>query len=134
MAYWAVARTEPQREAVAAEYLGRAGFSTYFPRIREPCTIRKRRVVRVVPLFPGYLFVAVVDQWWSIRWTAGVTRILLAGETPARVADAAVDRLKARERGGFVQLPARRRDSRYQRAANGPLGPRRGPASLGTGS
>jgi len=35
MAYWAVARLEPRRERVALYHLGRVGFETYLPRLRE---------------------------------------------------------------------------------------------------
>jgi hypothetical protein len=33
--YWAVARSEPGREATAASFLGKSGFAVYLPRIRE---------------------------------------------------------------------------------------------------
>jgi hypothetical protein len=55
MSYWACAMTEHQRETIAAYFLLHAGFQTYLPRIR----IKRGPKSRVVPLFPGYIFVTV---------------------------------------------------------------------------
>jgi hypothetical protein len=47
--YWAVARSEPNRESTAASFLGKSGYAVYLPRLRE----RRRRVVTTTPLFLG---------------------------------------------------------------------------------
>jgi transcriptional antiterminator RfaH len=56
-------------------------------------------------LFPGYCFVLVELQWHSARWCPGVTRIVQTGGTPAVVPDRVISGLKARERGGLIELP-----------------------------
>ena len=51
--YWAVARSEPNREATAVRFLGLAGYATYLPRIREQRTTHGRRYVVTPALFPN---------------------------------------------------------------------------------
>jgi transcriptional antiterminator RfaH len=95
--YWTVAVAMSQREDLVTEHLKREGFETYVPKVREE--------KRAAPLFPGYLMVRVVVRWYPIRWCPGVLKLLMAGDTPAKLADAIVDEIKGRERGGFVKLP-----------------------------
>jgi transcription antitermination factor NusG len=110
MAYWSVAQTESQREGTAAEWLRRDGFEIYLPKIKITRRVvdrqdRARIVSRIVPLFPSYLFVRVVDRWWSIANTIGVTQLLLAGDHPASVSDKEINKIMAQERGGLIRLP-----------------------------
>lgn len=111
--YWAVAQTESQREAVAQMHLERQGFTCYLPRIRV-----ERRNARVngheaamlatVPLFPSYLFIEVLERWYAINATIGVVHVLADGEHPARVPDAVITELRAREGSdGLIVLPSR---------------------------
>lgn len=98
MSYWSVVHTESQREKVAAEFLRAAQYEVYLPRIMV-----KRREV---PLFPGYLFVTIQEQWWAVRWSIGVIRVLMDGEMPAHVPAKIVDGIKRREGAdGLVKLP-----------------------------
>jgi transcription antitermination factor NusG len=97
MPYWAVARTLVNREPVAVRGLRTAGFEIF-----APSTERGRL------LFPGYLFVRIVDQWQAIDRTIGVIKLVRFGETPARCPDAEIDKLLAQVNAdGFVRLPAR---------------------------
>jgi transcriptional antiterminator RfaH len=110
MPYWSVAQTEAQREATAAEWLARAGFETYLPRIKITRRVVDRRnhaIIRsqIRPLFPSYLFVHIVDRWWAIGNTIGVTQLLLSGDQPAVLPDAEIHRIKALERSGLIRLP-----------------------------
>lgn len=98
MSYWSVVQTELQRERVAAEFLGAAQYEVYLPRI----LVKKREL----PLFPGYLFVTICEQWWAVRWSIGVIRVLMDGEMPARVPAKVVEGIRRREGGdGLVRLP-----------------------------
>lgn len=99
MPYWSVVQTESRREQVAADFLGRE-FKVYLPKI---LTVHKR----VAPLFPGYLFVEIEERWWSVRWSIGVMKILMANDQPARVAPALLDKIRAYEIDGLVRLPDR---------------------------
>ena len=110
MTYWAVARLQPQREALALQCLKLAGYETYLPRLRE----RRRKVEVRSPLFPGYAFLAIELQWHAARWSVGVLGLVMAGAAPARVADSIIDEIRSRERNGAIDLvkpsPFRRGD------------------------
>jgi transcription antitermination factor NusG len=102
MSYWTVCQTESQREKVAFEFLKAGGFTAYLPRI----LVKKERVA---PLFPGYVFVQIVEQWWAARWTVGVVRMLMWDDQPARVSDKVVCGIMKREgEDGLVKLPKNR--------------------------
>jgi transcriptional antiterminator RfaH len=106
MSFWAAAQLQPQRDGLALQCLRAAGFETYAPRLREPRIAHGRKVVRTPLLFPGYLFVLIVHgRWYEARWCPGVTRIVLAGGTPAAVPEGVIMDLKARETGGLIDLP-----------------------------
>jgi transcriptional antiterminator RfaH len=97
---WTVARTESLREHKAQRWLAHAGFETYLPVIAGK--------TRLGPLFPGYLFVRIGSTGWSrIESTIGVLALLRSGDQPARLLDAAIAEIQARERGGVVVLPER---------------------------
>jgi len=104
--FWTVAQTHPSREGLAEANLQQAGFETYLPRTK----VRDhQRNLRVVPLFPSYVFVRVIETWSPIASIIGVARILRNGEYPARLHDQVLAELKAREdRQGLIQLPTLR--------------------------
>src|SRR5262245_15928032 len=80
LSFWAVIQTETQREHVVRLLLMRADCETYLPRIR----LRNR----IVPLFPGYLFVRVTEwRWYFLMWTPHVIRLLMSGDRPAQLLD-----------------------------------------------
>ena len=105
MAFWACARLEPRREALAAHFLALHGFTVYTPRLRETRVLRGRRVEVNPPLFPLYCFLVVELQWHAARWCPGVTRLVMDGPQPARVPDAVIAEIKAREVRGLIELP-----------------------------
>src|SRR5262249_4840464 len=84
---------------------GLNGFEVYCPRLREQRRSFGRKIVRTPLLFPGYAFVLVVSAWWSARWSAGVRRLVMDGELPARVPDAVIAEIRSRGRNGLVELP-----------------------------
>ena len=94
---WIVAQTQTQKEHATRLFLMRLGLETYLPRIKHRG--------RIQPLFPSYVFVHIADQWYQVRWCAGVTRIIMAGETPATVPETFMTQLRKQERGGFIKLP-----------------------------
>jgi transcriptional antiterminator RfaH len=96
--FWSVARTLNQREAFAAERLKESGFDTLLPRIHKGKTI--------TPLFSGYLFVAIVEQWRAIDRTLGVLKLVRFGDAPSRVPDREIEALRARMGSdGIIKLP-----------------------------
>ena len=103
--FWCCAQIEPYRERLALHCLDLNGFEVYCPRLREQCRVRGRKIERTPLLFPGYAFVLVVSAWWSARWSAGVRRLVMDGELPAKVPDQVVAEIRSRERNGLVELP-----------------------------
>ena len=103
MSYWACAQVENQHESVAERHLRLAGFETYVPRVRVVRRAARANgpapppVSLIVPLFPSYAFVRIIDRWYSIGSTIGVVHILTDGEHPARVPDRVIDGLRGRE-------------------------------------
>ena len=114
--YWACAQTESQREHVAERWLKEQRFEVYLPRMRIERHLRGRCVDYETPLFPGYLFIGIVDRWYSISSTIGVVHLLTDGGAPARVSNAIIAELRAREGiDGLIQLQARPRFQRGDR-------------------
>ena len=105
MAFWAAAQLQPQRDTLALHFLRQAGFETYAPRLRERRTVQGRKVVRTPLLFPGYAFVWIELQWSQARWSPGVVRLIMDGLAPAVVPLAVIEEIRARERGGLIELP-----------------------------
>ncbi len=104
--FWAVAQTEPQREHVALKNLEREKFENYLPRIKSTVVVRGKKVDRIAPLFPGYIFVFIVDRWYAVMNTIGITRMLLWGDRPAQLSGQVIAEIRKREVHGFVKLPA----------------------------
>ena len=104
---WWVVQTESQREHIVRVLLMRARYETYLPRIKHRS--------RISPLFPSYLFVRAVEQFYPVRWTEHVVRLLMLGDQPACLSDKIVDEIRKRQIGGFVKLPPPTRLKRGQR-------------------
>jgi transcriptional activator RfaH len=88
---WYLIQTKPHQEPRAEENLRRQGFSCYRPVVTQ--------AGRSQPLFPGYLFIRLDqqhDNWFPIRSTRGVARIVSFGAQPLAVADELVDGIRER--------------------------------------
>jgi transcriptional antiterminator RfaH len=108
MSYWAVARLEHHREQLALHCLALAGYTTYLPRLRERRLSHGRKIEVRPPLFPGYAFVVIEQQWHAARWSLGVAGLIMDGIGPARVADHIIAEIRSRERDGLIELPQRK--------------------------
>jgi transcriptional antiterminator RfaH len=103
--FWAVARVEVQREAVAMRFLAMNGFESYLPVLAEKRRVRNRNVVVKTPLFPAYLFVLIREgHWWSAHHCPGVVALIKDGPSPAAVPDAVITEIRNRERNGVITL------------------------------
>lgn len=105
---WAVIRTHPNCEKIATKNLDNQGFLYYQPKI----LVRKKKLNKFenvpAPLFPGYIFVGIVDKWLSLQYTYGVAELISCGARPALLKQSVIDSLRDREVDGIVQLPKRR--------------------------
>lgn len=104
---WYLVHTKPRSEYLARENLGRQGFKTYLPEIRETRRRHGKLVTAVVPMFPRYLFIHLseqVDNWSPVRSTLGVTGLVRFGQRVARAPDDLILMLKGQEDGEGVQV------------------------------
>jgi transcriptional antiterminator RfaH len=103
-AYWAVARSVPRQDRLAVECVGLAGYETFVPKIR----VRVGAQWRTTPLFVGYFFVRIVDQWRVLERTMGVSSVVKGGATPSRCPDEEIAKLIGRaDPDGVIRLNAR---------------------------
>jgi transcriptional antiterminator RfaH len=103
MSFWAVARTPSNRELYAAMKLARAGYETLAPQAK----FVDRGRDRVCALFPGYVFVHVIDSWHDARWCPGVLGLIMRGEQPAKCPDFEIMKIfeATNTKTGLVRLP-----------------------------
>jgi len=93
VAYWSACRLAPHREALALHYLEEvAGYTVYYPRLRDRRIRHGRRVELRPALFPGYAFVLIrLQQWYAARWAPGTLGLIMDGVGPAKVPDTVID-------------------------------------------
>lgn len=96
---WYVVQTRA-RQALRAEFnLRNQDFDVYLPRWRVEKIYQSKRVERIEPLFPNYLFVLLRrwnDNWHRIRSTRGILRLVSFGEEPLPVADTVIAEIRRR--------------------------------------
>jgi transcription antitermination factor NusG len=64
---------------------------------------RERQTVSA--LFPGYAFMEIELQRHAARWCPGVVRLVMDGLQPAKVPDAVIEAIRARQRDGSSSSP-----------------------------
>ena len=98
-AFWGVVRSNPHREAFAAERLCMDhGYEIFLPMVQT------KRASQ--PLFSGYLFCRIVEQWRAINSCLGVLCLVRVGDCPAKCPDHEIEALKAMIDGhGYIKLP-----------------------------
>ncbi len=90
MLRWYLVRTKPNAEATALRNLVRQGYEVYFPRLSQSLPHRGRWRDRIVPLFPGYLFLGLDEgrqPLAPVRSTTGVACAVRFGSSYALVPD-----------------------------------------------
>ncbi len=90
MLRWYLVRTKPNAEATALRNLGRQAYEVYLPRLSQSLPWRGQWRDRVVPLFPGYLFLRIDEGRQAlapVHSTVGVAGIVRFGASYATVPD-----------------------------------------------
>ena len=104
--FWTVIRTKFDEEKSALKNITSQEFKGYLPRYRA--RVDAKGVRKVLPLFPGYLFVQIHrDQDWSpLRHTRGVHSLFYSVEgAPAHIRNEDVKRFQDMEdERGYVVL------------------------------
>lgn len=98
-ARWYLIQTKPRQEARAEEHLQRQQFECYRPLKAGATKKRNSRAAVEEELFPGYLFIRmdqVHDNWYPIRSTRGVARIVTFGSHPVPVHDDLIQQIRQR--------------------------------------
>jgi transcriptional antiterminator RfaH len=96
---WYLIQTRPRQADRAEENLLRQGYLVYHPRFAAQRLHRGRRIEREESLFPNYLFIRLqrwVDNWYPLRSTRGVARLVTFGQDPLPVADPVIDEIRRR--------------------------------------
>jgi len=92
---WYVLQSKPNRENLLFSELCHREIETYYPRLRiNPVNPRARKMV---PFFPGYLFIQVdLDQTSlsSLMWVPGANRVITFDYEPATVPVDVIEALK----------------------------------------
>lgn len=107
---WFLAQLRPNCLRIARRNLERQGFRTFLA--MEQGTVRRggRFVPALMPLFPGYIFVAldpVSGQLRAVNGTYGVARLVSFGGAPAPVPADLVNQLMLRCDPSGILLPPR---------------------------
>jgi transcriptional antiterminator RfaH len=94
---WYALRSKPRKEEVVARQAQRLGLEVFYPRLRvRPVNPRARRVL---PYFPGYLFVQVdlgALSPQTFRWMPHAIGLVTFGEEPAPVPESLMHSLQKR--------------------------------------
>lgn len=97
-ARWYLIQTKPRQEGRAQEHLQRQHFECYRP-VKHGEKKRGSRGASEEELFPGYLFIRMDqthDNWYPIRSTRGVARIVTFGGLPVPVKDELIEQIRER--------------------------------------
>jgi transcriptional antiterminator RfaH len=106
---WYLLQSHPRQADRAEENLQRQGFKVFHPRIRVERVRRGRPTVVEESLFANYLFIRLqrwVDNWYPLRSTRGVSRLVTFGRDPLPVADGLIDEIRRRVDEGQQPAPA----------------------------
>jgi transcriptional antiterminator RfaH len=105
--FWYAVKCKPRQERVAELHLKRAGIITFYPQIKEPKIVRRRRQIFINALFPGYLFAQfnVEHDYRLVIYSRGVHGVVSFGPTPAVVDEELIRALKDRLCNGYVTIP-----------------------------
>jgi transcriptional antiterminator RfaH len=95
---WYLVHCKPHEDGRALENLERQGFECFRPMRLHERWRNGRKVTASEPLFPRYLFILLDDgrdNWYPIRSTRGVNRIVRFNEKPLPVREEIIDGIRA---------------------------------------
>jgi len=105
---WYAIQTKPNRERDVEKRLTDLRLEVFLPWMRTRRRVGSRFQWVMVPLFPGYLFVSIIDRWRIIERTPGVLRLIKFGDAPAKCPDGEIAKLlNQSDASGLVRLPKR---------------------------
>ncbi|MAO14530.1 transcription/translation regulatory transformer protein RfaH [Marinobacter sp.] len=94
---WYALQHKPAQGDRALQHLQNQEVACFYPKVEVEKIKAGRRIRKLEPLFPGYLFVNLeqTDPMWSkLRSTRGVARIVGFANKPAAIADEVIEHIK----------------------------------------
>ena len=104
---WYLVQSKPRQAERAAANLVQQGYSVFHPQIMVERIHRRRRVMVEESLFPNYLFIRLrrwVDNWYPLRSTRGVARLVAFGREPLAVHDGLIEEIQRRLEAAPAEL------------------------------
>lgn len=101
MRQWYVIQSKPQQaDRVAVQLEELLSVEVFSPKIEVRAVRAGRKVTQIKPLFPNYLFARLdlPDEWKTITFTRGVTRVLGGWEDPRAIDDAVIAAIRTQQR------------------------------------
>lgn len=124
--HWFLAQLKPNCAQIALRHLERQGFECFLPLERSTKRRGSRFASRLLPYFPGYMFVAFHNHsapWRAIRSTQGVARLVSFGAEPTQVPNHIIEELVQNcDEDGCVRNCASLAAGDRVRIASGPFG------------
>ena len=122
---WYVVRTQPHREAQAAQQLENQDYRVFVPRFFKSRRHARKFETVLAPLFPRYMFIIIDltrDRWRSVNGTYGVDRLLMRAGEPESVPHGLVEQLmSAAGADGVVRLSPGLKQGQTIRVTAGPF-------------
>ncbi|MCJ7589712.1 MAG: hypothetical protein MUQ00_17740 [Candidatus Aminicenantes bacterium] len=99
MISWFLLNLKPKKEFQVERLFQEASFDFYLPRCLERESIKA--------FFPGYAFLRFDHprHYKLVRYTRGVKKIVGSEAGPVPLPDAVIEEIRAREIGGFIEIP-----------------------------
>lgn len=103
-ANWYLIQTKPRQEARAQEHLTRQHFECFRP-LHTPSEDTRKGRRGEEELFPGYVFIRMDEEhnWYPIRSTRGVCRVVAFGGLPCPVQDSLIEQIRLRQACPAIQ-------------------------------
>lgn len=98
---WLLIQTKPRDELRAAQHLESQGCNIFCPQVPVEKIFRGKRITKIEPLFPGYLFIENPSAdsaitYTSIRSTRGVSKVVRFGVDYTLLPDELIQQVKLR--------------------------------------
>ncbi len=108
---WYLIYTKPKDEERVVQNLNGGNAICYFPKVKRKAFPRRGAETVVEPFFPRYIFVKtnIEENFWKIKYSRGVVTFVDFGDGPAVVDEKIIDKIRSRERDGFIQHTGNRR-------------------------
>lgn len=110
MSEWYAVHSKSHNEGRVLSHLQQKNIPAFLPLMEVVRRYPSRRIARLEPLFPGYLFAQFEcadcnpGLWNAVRWAPGVKMILSTDGRPVPVPDSVIEAIQARVQDlGFIR-------------------------------